>query len=78
MHLKVKHTVYSKQYEKNLFLTYFFREFASTIPKPFKARYDPYTQSIELLDSKAQIMKSMRSVNREISVLTQAMTILDL
>jgi len=53
-------------------------EFASTIPKPFKARYDPYTQSIELLDSKAQIMKSMRSVNREISVLTQAMTILDL
>ena len=54
------------------------REYASTIDKPFKARYDPYTQSIELLDSKSQIMKNMRAVNREIRSLTEAMEFLDL
>merc|ERR1719400_525724 len=53
-------------------------EYASTIDKPFKARYDPYTQSIELLDSKSQIMKNMRAVNREIRSLTEAMEFLDL
>jgi len=40
-------------------------EFASTIPKSFKARYDPYTQRIELLDTKTQILKNMRGVGRE-------------
>ena len=64
------------------FPVYFFpfssREYASTIDKPFKARYDPYTQSIELLDSKSQIMKNMRAVNREIRSLTEAMEFLDL
>ena len=57
---------------------FIFREFASTIPKPFKARYDAYTQTIEILDSKSQIMKNMRSINREIRSLTEAMHILDL
>ena len=65
-----------------IFPVYFFpfssREYASTIDKPFKARYDPYTQSIELLDSKSQIMKNMRAVNREIRSLTEAMEFLDL
>lgn len=53
------------------------REFASTIPKSFKARYDPYTQRIELLDTKTQILKNMRGVGREIRSLTEAMSILE-
>lgn len=52
-------------------------EFASTIPKSFKARYDPYTQRIELLDTQTQILKNMRGVGREIRSLTEAMSILE-
>merc|ERR1711862_850413 len=40
------------------------REFANTIPGSFVARYDPYTQRIEHLDSKKQVLKNMRQVRR--------------
>merc|ERR1711973_876566 len=52
-------------------------EFAAIIPKSFTARYDPYTQRIELLDTKTQILKNMRGVGREIRSLTEAMSILE-
>merc|ERR1719422_1977303 len=52
-------------------------EFASIIPKPFTARYDPYTQRIELLDTKTQILRNMRGVGREIRSLTEAMSIME-
>ena len=52
---------------------FFFRHFAASNPRSFTARYDAYTQSIELLDSKAQIMKNMRQINRELRTLTDAM-----
>lgn len=51
----------------------FFSQFAASIPRNFTARYDPYTQSIELLDSKNQILKNMRHLNRELRTLTDAM-----
>lgn len=31
------------------------RKFAATIPKPFSLRYNPYTQSIEVLDDTKQL-----------------------
>jgi len=49
------------------------REFANTIPRNFVARYDAYTQRIEELDSKKQILKNMRQVRREMGTLTDAM-----
>merc|ERR1712142_556551 len=49
------------------------REFANTIPRNFVARYDAYTQRIEELDSKKQILKNMRQVRREMGILTDAM-----
>jgi len=49
------------------------REFANTIPRTFVARYDAYTQRIEELDSKKQILKNMRQVRREMGILTDAM-----
>merc|ERR1719435_403525 len=52
-------------------------EFAAIIPKSFTARYDPYTQRIEILDTKTQILKNMRGVGREIRSLTEAMSILE-
>ena len=33
----------------------FSSDFAATIPRPFGVRYDAYTQTIQLLDSKRQI-----------------------
>merc|ERR1712038_1748146 len=48
------------------------REFANTIPRSFVARYDPYTQRIEHLDSKRQVLKNMRQVRREMGILTDA------
>jgi len=48
-------------------------EFAKSIPRNFVARYDPYTQRIEELDSKKQILKNMRQVRREMGILTDAM-----
>jgi len=44
-------------------------DFAATIPRPFGVRYDPYTQSIQLLDSKRQIQKLIENINTEIRTL---------
>ncbi len=49
------------------------RHFSASIPRPFTARYDAYTQSIELLDTKVQILKNMRQINRELKTLTGAL-----
>lgn len=38
------------------------REFAQTIPRPFAVRYEPYTQSVEILDTTAQIEKLSRDI----------------
>ena len=50
-----------------------YSEYASTISKNFTARYDPYTESIEILDAKREILKNLRVVSREIRTLTDAL-----
>jgi len=47
-------------------------DFASSIPRPFGVRYDPYTQTIQLLDSKRQIQKLIGNINSEIRTLCDA------
>merc|ERR1719430_2071327 len=49
-------------------------DFASTIPRPFGVRYDPYTQTIQLLDSKRQIQKLLTNINHEMRTLCDAFT----
>jgi len=49
-------------------------DFAATIPRPFGVRYDPYTQSIQLLDSKRQIQKLLANINHEMRTLCDAFT----
>ena len=49
-----------------------FSDFAATIPRPFGVRYDPYTQTIQLLDSKRQIQKLIANINSEIRTLVDA------
>ncbi|CAH3147305.1 unnamed protein product [Porites lobata] len=49
------------------------REFAAKIPRPFSVRYNPYTQSVEVLDSKDQIMKLTSDIRSDISTLHDAL-----
>lgn len=52
----------------NLFMS-FFRKFAQTIPRSFSVRLNPYTQSIEVLDSKLQVENLIRDLNQETKTL---------
>lgn len=47
-------------------------KYANTIPRPFGVRYNPYTQSIEVLDSKHQIEELMQNLNTEFQTLQNA------
>ncbi|XP_055688539.1 protein henna [Lutzomyia longipalpis] len=47
-------------------------KYANTIPRPFGVRYNPYTQSVDILDSKPQIANLMNNINLEFSVLQNA------
>uniref|UniRef100_A0A336M311 phenylalanine 4-monooxygenase n=1 Tax=Culicoides sonorensis TaxID=179676 RepID=A0A336M311_CULSO len=42
------------------------------IPRPFGVRYNPYTQSIEVLDSKHQLSQLMRHITLEFDILQNA------
>ncbi|XP_030566532.1 protein henna [Drosophila novamexicana] len=47
-------------------------KFANSIPRPFGVRYNAYTQSIEVLDSKPQISNLMNNINSEFQILQNA------
>ncbi|XP_022792215.1 phenylalanine-4-hydroxylase-like isoform X2 [Stylophora pistillata] len=49
------------------------REFAAKIPRPFSVRYNPYTQSVEVLDSKDQIMKLANDIKGDVATLQEAL-----
>ncbi|XP_026475703.1 protein henna-like isoform X2 [Ctenocephalides felis] len=48
-------------------------KYAETIPRPFGVRYNAYTQSIEILDSKHQIENLVTNINSEIQILANAL-----
>ena len=58
------------------FLIFFLsnREYAARIPRPFSVRYNPYTDSVEVLDSKHQILKLATDIRAEVSTLHDALT----
>lgn len=45
------------------------REFSSKMERPFSVRYNPYTQTIEVLDTKEKIVRFASSIKSEMSVL---------
>ncbi|XP_053689323.1 protein henna [Sabethes cyaneus] len=47
-------------------------QFANTIPRPFGVRYNAYTQSVEILDSKPQIADMLRNIHGEFEILQNA------
>ncbi|KAK4300630.1 hypothetical protein Pmani_027184 [Petrolisthes manimaculis] len=48
-------------------------QFAATINRPFAVRYNPYTQGVEILNSKPQIQTLVREINCDIQILTDAL-----
>jgi phenylalanine-4-hydroxylase len=43
------------------------------VPRPFGVRYNPYTQSVEILDSKTQIESLMTCTSQDMQVLIEAL-----
>lgn len=50
-----------------------FRKFAQTIPRDFGVRYNPYTQSIDILDSPKQMKDLLKEVHQEMGLLLNTM-----
>ncbi|GAB1608977.1 hypothetical protein Ahia01_001182900, partial [Argonauta hians] len=48
------------------------RDYARTIPRPFTVRYNPYTQSLEMVDNKDRILNICKSIQSDISLLEDA------
>ncbi|KAK7107071.1 phenylalanine-4-hydroxylase-like [Littorina saxatilis] len=49
------------------------RSFAATIPRPFSVRYNPYTSSIDVIDSKDDIANFARDIRGEICLLEDSL-----
>lgn len=50
-----------------------FRKFAQSIPRKFGVRYDAYTQTISIIDSKQQVETLVNNVSQEVQILTDAL-----
>ncbi|KAK0064480.1 protein henna-like isoform X3 [Biomphalaria pfeifferi] len=48
------------------------KQFAATIPRPFSVRYNPYTQSVEVINSKQQIINLTKDIKGDLSLLEDA------
>ena len=51
---------------KLILFLYKFSEFSQKIPRPFSIRYNPYTQSIEVINSKNQIINIVKDLRSKI------------
>ena len=53
--------------------SFFFREFAKTIPRPFSVRYNPYTQSVDVLKDRDAVQRLVSDIKYEIDTLQNAL-----
>lgn len=49
------------------------KSYASTIPRPFTVRYNPYTQSVEVLDDKEQLKDLASDIRGDLNILIDAL-----
>ncbi|CAG8446297.1 13570_t:CDS:10 [Acaulospora morrowiae] len=49
------------------------REFAKTLNRPFSIRYNPYTESIEVLDNQERILRYAHSIKSDMNILVDAL-----
>lgn len=50
------------------------RKFAKTVPREFGVRFNPYTQSIEILDSKQQLEELAQTIKNEVGILEDSLS----
>ena len=50
-----------------------FREFAATIKRPFGVRYNPYTQSVEILSNTKKIMDLVSELKGDLCIVSNAL-----
>src|SRR6185369_9129432 len=43
------------------------REFAKTLNRPFSVKYNPYTESIEVLDNKEKIVRYVQNIKSDLA-----------
>ena len=48
------------------------REFARTIPRPFSVRYNPYTQSVEVVKDKMSLEKVLNDIRYDLDIVQDA------
>jgi phenylalanine-4-hydroxylase len=58
---KMRYNIFSLDNIEILLISYS-RQYAMTIPRPFTVHYNPYTQTIEVLDGKEQIVNIVRTL----------------
>ena len=56
---------------------HFFREYSSQIPRAFTVRYNPYTQSVELINKRSNCVKMIRDLASEMKTLEDAVSKLE-
>ncbi|KAL3884244.1 hypothetical protein ACJMK2_030462 [Sinanodonta woodiana] len=49
------------------------RAFATTIPRPFSVRYNAYTESVEVITKKDQVINLTRTIKGDLDILEQAL-----
>ncbi|KAI8866328.1 hypothetical protein GQ42DRAFT_181390 [Ramicandelaber brevisporus] len=49
------------------------REFAASLKRPFDVRYNPYTETIEVLDSQDKLVRYAHLIKQDVSTLTTAL-----
>ena len=54
------------------------REFSKTLKRPYGVRYNPYTESIEVLDSHLQITKFIHDIHGDMEVLLDSLDLLQI
>ncbi|XP_022291727.2 protein henna-like [Crassostrea virginica] len=50
------------------------REYAKTIPRPFSVRYNPYTQSVEVIENKNQIINLTQAIKGDLTLLEETLS----
>ncbi|XP_052810177.1 phenylalanine-4-hydroxylase-like isoform X2 [Mya arenaria] len=50
------------------------RDFAATIPRPFTVKYNAYTQSVEVIESKEQLISLARNIKSEMTLLEDSIS----
>ncbi|XP_064397794.1 protein henna-like isoform X2 [Halichondria panicea] len=48
-------------------------EFARTIPRPFSVRYNPYTQSVDIIKDKSSVQNLVSDIKYEVDILQDAL-----